>query len=453
MRQYLIRSITLLCMILSYTNLSAQQEKVILWNPMAKCLINSSFTNFENSQDDEVLVDSVWRSIGPGNNDILGFAFGNNNAEIIYAASRDSGVFKTTDGGLNWIQTNNGISDNFIRAIASHPQNSNIVLAGTFNDGLYRTTDAGLTWNGVAEVNASTIAAVTFDHLHGDTVYVGTFSNGVYSSFDGGLTWRQTTSGSAEAGEVIVDPQFTNVIYYSNFLERRVFKSTDHGDTWNVFFEGAPILSLAIDPHDSNIIYMGTVGDSLYKSTDGGQNWNQLPISGIIEDILIDLNNSNNIYLAVVNQGVFHSADAGFTWEASNNGLTALEVLKLKFHPLVTSTLFVSTNYGAIFKIENTNTGINVSHQNGPREFFLFQNFPNPFNPSTTINYQLKRQADVKLAVYDLSGRLIETLINRIQNAAEYTINFNAAGLASGVYIYKLNTGSFEQSHKMLLLR
>ena len=87
------------------------------------------------------------------------------------------------------------------------------------------------------------------------------------------------------------------------------------------------------------------------------------------------------------------------------------------------------------------------------KSFGLSQNYPNPFNPVTTINYQLKVQSDVKLKIYDVLGREIETLVNKRQPAGKYSVKFDASGLPSGVYIYRLNADSFKQSHKMILLR
>ena len=85
--------------------------------------------------------------------------------------------------------------------------------------------------------------------------------------------------------------------------------------------------------------------------------------------------------------------------------------------------------------------------------FTLSQNYPNPFNPTTTINFLLNVKSNVQLTIYDITGREVKTLINQSQNRGRYSIPFNASGLASGVYIYRLKAGSTEQSRKMLLLR
>jgi hypothetical protein len=86
-------------------------------------------------------------------------------------------------------------------------------------------------------------------------------------------------------------------------------------------------------------------------------------------------------------------------------------------------------------------------------EFALEQNYPNPFNPSTGIRYQVSRVSDVRLEVFDMLGRKVSTLVNERQSAGSYEVSFNAAGLASGVYFYKLSAGSFVQTKKMLLVK
>lgn len=88
-----------------------------------------------------------------------------------------------------------------------------------------------------------------------------------------------------------------------------------------------------------------------------------------------------------------------------------------------------------------------------PVEYTLFQNYPNPFNPSTTIEYTIAGKEKVTLKVYDILGREVTKLVNNVQNAGMYKINFDAEGLASGIYIYRIQAGSFTESKRMILLK
>jgi len=89
-----------------------------------------------------------------------------------------------------------------------------------------------------------------------------------------------------------------------------------------------------------------------------------------------------------------------------------------------------------------------------PKEFALYQNYPNPFNPATTIKYELPKEVPVILKVYNILGQEVETLVNSIQQAGRYEIVWNASGLASGFYLYMIETGTgFVSVKKLILLK
>ncbi|MGB8317163.1 MAG: T9SS type A sorting domain-containing protein, partial [Ignavibacteriaceae bacterium] len=87
------------------------------------------------------------------------------------------------------------------------------------------------------------------------------------------------------------------------------------------------------------------------------------------------------------------------------------------------------------------------------RKSELLQNYPNPFNPTTNIKFRIAEIGLVTLKVFDILGREVATLIDEEKPAGQYTINFNAAELASGVYFYQLKAGNFLRTKKLLLLK
>ncbi len=105
-----------------------------------------------------------------------------------------------------------------------------------------------------------------------------------------------------------------------------------------------------------------------------------------------------------------------------------------------------------MLKIENAVTNIENSPAS-PKEFILNQNYPNPFNPNTAISYQLSAQSKVELKIFDVLGREVQTLVNEIQSAGNYKVNFDARDLPSGIYIYQIKAGNFVQSNKMILVK
>lgn len=88
-----------------------------------------------------------------------------------------------------------------------------------------------------------------------------------------------------------------------------------------------------------------------------------------------------------------------------------------------------------------------------PTSYALYDNYPNPFNPTTKIKYDLPKESQVSLRIFDILGREVASLVNEKQNAGSYEVNFNANKLASGVYIYRLSAGSYVQVKKMMLLK
>lgn len=85
--------------------------------------------------------------------------------------------------------------------------------------------------------------------------------------------------------------------------------------------------------------------------------------------------------------------------------------------------------------------------------FALQQNYPNPFNPSTSIRFQLPAATQVTVTVHDITGRKVAELLHAFKPAGEHTLQFNAAGLASGTYLYRVQAGNEVLQHKMLLLK
>jgi hypothetical protein len=144
------------------------------------------------------------------------------------------------------------------------------------------------------------------------------------------------------------------------------------------------------------------------------------------------------------------------------SGLAAMANTEYTFHgtagqPLVgTMTGGGEPSYGQIvgfwYVQHSVITGLNPT-ANLPAEFSLEQNYPNPFNPSTTIMYQLPRSSMVRLSVYDVLGREVAVLVDERKNAGSYEVKFDAVGLASGVYLYRLQAGEYVGTKKLLLIK
>lgn len=122
--------------------------------------------------------------------------------------------------------------------------------------------------------------------------------------------------------------------------------------------------------------------------------------------------------------------------------------------------VFILNHLTNAWKFAMNAMGANLRKESGeeevsltPTEYGLDQNYPNPFNPATTINYQLPEKNHVTLNIYDILGNHVATLVDQELEAGYYNVNWNASGLASGVYIYRIISGSFISSKKLLLMK
>lgn len=145
----------------------------------------------------------------------------------------------------------------------------------------------------------------------------------------------------------------------------------------------------------------------------------------------------------------FSSSRSSSTWQfsytpSSAGPKTLYAACVLNGHP-------GTWNHAADFPL--TVTPVATVESEPPRTFSLQQNYPNPFNPTTTISYTIARDMRVLLNVYTLAGTLVATLVNQTQTPGAYRVQFDGAGLATGVYIYRLTAGEFVLSKKLILLR
>jgi hypothetical protein len=107
----------------------------------------------------------------------------------------------------------------------------------------------------------------------------------------------------------------------------------------------------------------------------------------------------------------------------------------------------------SLLLIESGNNPSGVEEDGQPEDFFLSNAYPNPFNPVTTIRFHINKSSDVSLKIYDVLGNEVAKLIDEYKSAGDYEVLFNAEGLASGTYFYKLESGSFKETKKIILLK
>ena len=111
------------------------------------------------------------------------------------------------------------------------------------------------------------------------------------------------------------------------------------------------------------------------------------------------------------------------------------------------------SNFFAMRLKQKVGTGVVETKEDLPTTYSLSQNYPNPFNPTTTIRYSIPSAGVVQLKVYDILGSELSTLIDEYKQAGVYEVEFDAAKFTSGVYLYKLTSGEYSATKKMMVLK
>jgi hypothetical protein len=187
----------------------------------------------------------------------------------------------------------------------------------------------------------------------------------------------------------------------------------------------------------------------VYLSTDSCGSWTRT--SAIVCEVGISLPNGGML-LGTADSGIAVIDHNGVCIGFFNDGLTNLKVHTLALDN--NTNIYAGTDNGIWWRpLSEIITSVEPLTSELPHEFLLSQNYPNPFNPSTTIRYALSFSANVRLSIYDLLGREIETLVNKEQSAGWKEVEWNAANIPNGVYFYRLQVGDFTSVKKMVLLK
>ena len=271
---------------------------------------------------------------------------------FIYAATSQSGIFKSSDGGKYWLPINHGLTRVDVLSLVLDPENTATLYAGTRN-GLFKTIDGGATWKNTGDaLGSEQIKVLMLDPNHSRHVFAGTY-HGLWKSIDAGETWSRLANQpeNANISALIIAKDTSHSIYAGT--PDGLFRSRDEGTTWTRSSNGLTvpaIAKLALDPIRPQILYAGT-GDGAYKSEDGGDTWQSITFGQInlpVSALLVDPRHSDTLYLGTsFVGGFFKTEDAGKTWvriqgEAFTPAITALAFSPIDPNGLIAGTSFYS---------------------------------------------------------------------------------------------------------------
>jgi hypothetical protein len=160
-----------------------------------------------------------------------------------------------------------------------------------------------------------------------------------------------------------------------------------------------------------------------------------------------------NLFAGTGNGGVFLSTNNGTSWTAVNSGLTNPYVWSLA----VSGTNLFAGTYegGGVWRrpLSEMISAVYLSSSELPTEFSLEQNYPNPFNPVTNFQFSIVNRQLTILKVYNVLGQEVATLVNEVKQPGTYTVQWDASGMASGMYFYRIQAGDFVATRRLLLLK
>jgi photosystem II stability/assembly factor-like uncharacterized protein len=323
------------------------------------------------------------------------------NSTTGFAAGGNGTVLKTTDGGQSWIKKNSGSS---IDMFSIFFLNEKLGWACGLSTVLI-TTDGGETWSSRLVTGAVAHWDIAFTNAQNGLV-VGLYG-GCFKTVDGGSTWipfTQPLGGSSYFRVQYLSP--TRIIIAGG---AQIALSKDGGQTWTSPYNAGQEQMNGVcfgDSLNGWAVSQGTIS----RSTDGGSHWTRESIPGY--RYLTSITTPDGVHAWAIGDGT---------------------ILKTTEWLIPTSTV---TN------IDNT-----------PTRFSLGQNYPNPFNPSTTISFSLPLRSFVTLKVFDVMGREIATIVSEETPAGNHSRQWNASGVSSGMYFYRIQAGDFMQTKKLLLVR
>ncbi len=404
--------------------------------------------------------------------------------DIGWATFYNKGSYKTTDGGNSWFVTDNPGNEKYFK-------NQDTGWSVYSPLGVFKSTSGGNLWTQKSSVSSNSIY---FSDLNNGFA-VG-YNGSIIKSTDGGENWAAKISGTIE--------ELNKVHFYNNNngicvgTNGIVLITTDGGENWTAMNTGSVSgLTSVIFTNPNTIWITGTHG-TILNSTDLGNSW--ISYSGITS------NNLSSVSFIDENSGWFAGSN-GTIIKYENSSIVPVELISFSANltgnevQLYWQTVTEINNYGFEIERKIDNAGWeNIGFEKGqgtttsnmvysftdkgfksglkfnyrlkqidfdgeyeyskevevnsvPIEFALSQNFPNPFNPSTKIRYQLPNGTKVVIKIYNILGSEVMELVNEQKEAGIYEVDFNASSLSSGTYIYKISADNFVQTKKMILLK
>jgi photosystem II stability/assembly factor-like uncharacterized protein len=349
-----------------------------------------------------------------------------------YPGTSDTGyIIHTSNGGYNWVVQKR--EPQLFWRVQFLDTNFGYVIGGNTTANIQKTTNGGQNWTDISN-GFDGVGLKDLSFVNRDTGWIcleDFFSGGVYKTINGGQNWTLQ--------------KFDQSAYYLSFInkdtgwyctnESKLWRTTNGGDNWTLQYTLSSGIGY-IYFINGNKGWSQSGNSGIKYTTDGGFNWNNsntLYYSGLNFSFI----NANTGYSGTFDLNISKTTNGGINWGYQNTSLIPFSLNSVKKNDTLNAwagRLLRTTDGGGPIIY----TGLQQISSNIPENFKLEQNYPNPFNPVSSIKYQVLRSAELKLIVFDIAGKEIETLVNKKQSPGSYEVRFNGTNLSSGVYLYSL---------------
>ncbi len=371
-----------------------------------------------------------------------------------------SASYYSSDYGNNWTFGGGGISYVDIRAVIYSPISTAYYqdnwLAGTNGSYIYGSLIPASNWSGFPNDSTALTGGDNVNSIiktTGDELYVGT-NKGMYILKGGPPNeyWDRINNGLYSGDFTIVRKviEFNGDVFIGT--NSGVYKRTSSG--WIEKNDGLTNTNVTALGGSGSFLYAGTNTSStegVYISSDHGESWTfsrTIPWVTSIQAI------GPNIFASSYGDGIWQSTNYGSSWSQINDGFSssAYYVLSTGIND---KYIYAGTSASGVWRRELSELVTDVKNDFNftPSAFSLEQNYPNPFNPSTTITFSIPNEEFVSLKVFNSLGEEVAELVSETKPAGNYSVSFDASGLSTGIYFYKLSAVSFIQTRKMMLVK
>jgi photosystem II stability/assembly factor-like uncharacterized protein len=347
---------------------------------------------------------------------------------IVGTLDSNNVLFRTTNGGLNFINITANIQGTIPKGICgiSIVNQSTAYACGRYNcpANVLKTTNAGLNWISLPVDTSLVRSLVDCYFWSADSGFVvgGYAANNIFDqgrsvilrTVNGGMNWTQVYR-STRSSEWCWKIQFVNRQLGFSSIEKYnaptfILKTTNVGINW---------IEIALPSNITNLEGIGFLNEQTGWVGGWGSNFN-MPC--------------------------YRTTNGGINWHLAGWGKN---VNRFRF---LNDTTAYSVGK-SVYKYDHTTIGIQQISTETPKAFTIHQSYPNPFNPSTKIKFEIPKSSFVTIKLYNALGKEITTLANENLSAGIYSVNWDASAYPSGIYFYKIISGNFSGSKKMILIK